>query len=332
MKKRILTGDRPTGKLHLGHFVGTLKNRIELQNEFEMYLLIADVHTLTTAPTPEKTKLLKENIINLVIDQIAAGIDPNKVTFWLQSQVPEDQVLAVILGNLISVSRLQRVPTLKEVMRDLQIENASFGLLGYPVLMSSDILIVKGEVVPVGKDQASHLEVTREIARTFNHTYGNVFPEPTALIPKGIGTLPGIDGKAKMSKSIGNAIFLSDSKEDVKNKVMRMYTDPTRIRATDPGHIEGNTVFTYHDVFNPNKDEVADLKQAYEHGKVGDVEVKEKLFKVLEDFLMPIREKRVTLEKEKGKIREIIEKGTQKARKEAQITLAEVKEKMGLIF
>lgn len=330
MKKRILTGDRPTGKLHLGHFVGTLKNRIEMQDEYDMYLLVADIHTLTTATSPEKTDLLKDNIENLVIDQIASGIDPEKVTFWLQSLVPEDQVLAIILGNFISVTRLQRVPTLKEVMRDLQIENASFGLLGYPVLMSSDILIVKGEVVPVGKDQASHLEVTREIARTFNNTYGQVFPEPMALIPKGIGTLPGLDGKAKMSKSLGNAIFLSDSSGEVKKKVMRMYTDPTRIRVTDPGHIEGNAVFTYHDVFNPNKDEVADMKQAYEHGKISDVAVKEKLYKVLEDFLSPIREKRAKLEKDKGRIKEIIIEGSKKARTESQKTLEEVKEKIGL--
>lgn len=329
MKKRILSGDRPTGKLHLGHYVGTLQNRVKMQDEYQTFLLVADYHTLTTAPEKEKTQLLSQNIQNLVLDQLSVGINPEKVTFCLQSLIPEDQVLAIILGNIIGVARLQRVPTLKEVMRDLHIENPSLGLLTYPVLMSADILMVRADVVPVGKDQAAHLEVTREIARTFNSMYGKVFPEPMAIIPKGVGSLPGIDGKAKMSKSLNNAIYLSDTKEEVKKKVMRMYTDPTRIRATDPGHIEGNPVFTYHDLFNPNKEEVADLKQRYERGTVSDVEVKEKLVIVLNNFLDPIRERRESYSKNKQLIREILLEGSNKARIEAQKTLAEVKEKMG---
>lgn len=330
-KKRILTGDRPTGKLHLGHFVGSLANRVRLQDEYECFFLVADYHTLTTAPEKEKISKLSQNIHDLVLDELSVGIDPKKSVIYLQSGVPEVCELTLILSMLISVPRLQRLPTLKEVMRDLKIETASFGLLGYPVLMAADILMVRANLVPVGKDQESHLEVTRELAKRFNEMYGEVFPIPEALIGE-VPTLPGIDGKAKMSKSLGNCIYLSDDKKTVEEKVMNMYTDPTRIHPTDPGHVEGNPVFVYHDAFNKDKEEVEDLKKRYRQGKVGDIEVKTKLAKALNEFLEPIRQRRVRFEKEKGLVEEILRQGTKKAREEAQKTLALARQRMGFNY
>src|SRR3989304_9795705 len=325
--KRILTGDRPTGKLHLGHFIGSLKNRLALQDEHEVFLLVADLHALTTTTD---TSEIKQNIKDLVLDQLSVGIDPVKVNFCVQSRIPEDQELAVILSMLVSKSRLERIPTLKDVLRDLKIENPSLGLLSYPVLMAADILMIKANLVPVGKDQASHVELTREIAEKFNSTYGEIFPVPEALIPEEIGTLPGIDGKMKMSKSLNNAIYLSDNAEEVKRKAMSMYTDPTRIKATVPGTVEGNPVFIYHDAFNSNKTEVEDLKKRYREGKVGDIEVKEKLISALNKFLDPIREARAKYEKEEGLVEKILEEGTKKARAEAIETLNLVKKAMNL--
>jgi tryptophanyl-tRNA synthetase len=283
MKKRILTGDRPTGKLHLGHFVGSLQNRIRLQDEYEVYLLVADLHALTTNTD---TKELKQNIKDLVLDQLSVGIDPKKVTFCVQSAIPEAQELAVIFSMLVQKPRLERVPTLKEMLRDLNIENPSLGLLSYPVLQAADILMVKADLVPVGKDQASHVELTREMAEKFNVTYKNTLPLPEALIPKEIGTLPGTDGKAKMSKSLNNTIFLSDSAKEVEAKISKMYTDPTRIHPTDPGHTEKNPVFIYLDAFAQEKDKakVEELKKKYREGKVGDVEVKKFLVGILNEF------------------------------------------------
>jgi len=330
MKKRVLTGDRPTGKLHLGHYVGSLVNRVRLQDEYECFFIIADLHTLTTSPTKEKISHIKQNIREIVLDYLAVGIDPNKSVIYQQSLVPEVTYLALIFSMLISVPRCQRVPTLKEVMHDLHITQPSLGLLSYPVLQAADILIVKANLVPVGKDQESHIEVCREIARKFNQMYGKVFPEPKALIGE-VPTLPGIDGKAKMSKSLGNCIYLSDDSQIVKQKVMSMYTDPTRIHPTDPGHIEGNPVFIYHDAFNSNKAEVEDLKARYVAGKVGDVEVKEKLAVAINNFLEPIREKRRKFSQRKGLVEEIIFEGSKIAQKEASRTLTEVKEAMGLV-
>ena len=326
--KRILTGDRPTGKLHLGHYVGSLKNRLRLQDEFEVYLLVADLHALTTNTD---TRSLKQNIKDLVLDQLAVGIDPKKVTFCVQSQIPEDQELAVIFSMLVSKPRLERIPTLKEVMRDLKIETASLGLLSYPVLQAADVLMVKANLVPVGKDQASHIELTREVAQKFNSTYKETFPVPEALIPKDISTLLGIDGRQKMSKSLNNAIFLSDDEEIVREKVMKMYTDPTRIHSTDPGHVEGNLLFIYHDAFNENRIAVEELKRRYQEGKVGDVEVKEKLASALNKFLGPIRTRRRRLEKETGLVEKILEEGTKKTRAQAKKTLQEAKAAMNLV-
>jgi len=259
-KGRLLTGDRPTGHLHLGHYVGTLHNRVRLQDEYDCFFLLADLHLLTTRL--ENLDEIRANSRDIVLDYLSVGIDPARSTIVLQSLIPQTAELQLIFSMLVTVPRLQRVPTLKEVMKDLHIQQPSLGLLAYPVLQAADILIVRGEIVPVGKDQASHLEVTREIARRFNEQFAPVFPEPQTLIGE-VGTLPGIDGKAKMSKSLGNAIHLADDLEEVRRKVMSMYTDPTRIHPTDPGHVEGNPVFIYHDAFNPDKAEVAELKERY---------------------------------------------------------------------
>jgi len=331
MKKRILTGDRPTGKLHLGHYVGSLKNRIKLQEEYDCYFIIADLHTLTTQP--EKTSDLKNNIRELVLDYLAVGIDPEKATIYLQSAIPEVAELAIIFGNLVSVPRLERMPTLKDVMRDAQIKIPSYGLLGYPVLQAADILMVKADLVPVGRDQESHIEITREIAREFNRLYGETFPVPEALIPKDIGTLPGTDGKAKMSKSAGNVINLSDSASEVKKKVMAMYTDPKRIHGDEPGDTRNNPVFIYLGAFSQSeksKSKVEELKARYRDGRVKDVEVKEFLVEVLEEFLQPIRKKRAEFEKQPGLVEKILKEGTQKARAEAQKTLSDVHRAMKL--
>src|SRR3990167_469527 len=332
MKKRILTGDRPTGKLHLGHYVGSLKNRLRLQNEYECFFIIADLHTLTTAP--EKTGELKKNIRDLVLDYLSVGIDPKKATIYLQSQIPEVAELAVIFGNLVSVPRLNRMPTLKDVMRDAHIQIPSYGLLGYPVLQAADILMVKADLVPVGRDQESHIEITREIAGRFNNTYRDVFPLPLALIPEDIGTLPGTDGKAKMSKTAGNVINLSDSAEEVKKKVMAMYTDPERIHGDEPGKVEGNPVFVYLDAFADHGDQkkIEEYKERYLKGKIKDVEVKVYLLEVLDRFLQPLRTLRKEFEKQDGLVEEVLKEGTKKARKEAQKTLEDVRRamKMGI--
>lgn len=331
MKKRILTGDRPTGRLHLGHYVGSLKNRIRLQEEYECYFIIADLHTLTTQP--EKTNDLKDNIRELVLDYLAVGIDPAKATIYLQSAIPEVAELAVIFGNLVSVPRLERMPTLKDVMRDAHIKIPSYGLLGYPVLQAADILMVKADLVPVGRDQESHIEITREIAGRFNNNYGSpstssgqIFPLPVALVPKDFGTLPGTDGKAKMSKSAGNVINLSDSAGEVKKKVMAMYTDPQRVHGDEPGKVEGNPVFVYLDAFAEHGDpaKIEEYKKRYRKGKIKDVEVKEYLYEVLERFLEPVRQIRAEFEKQPGLVEKILREGTKRTRVQAQDTLSQV--------
>ena len=330
-KKRILTGDRPTGKLHLGHYVGSHKNRVELQDKYDCFFLIADLHMLTTQIKQEEIVKIPQNIKDLILDYLSIGIDPDKSTIYLQSQVPEVTFLATLLGMLVTVPRLQRIPTLKDVTQDLQIKKPSFGLLGYPVLMAADILMVRANLVPVGKDQEAHVELARELVRKFNSLYGEVFPEPKPLIGE-VPTLVGTDGKAKMSKSLGNCIYLSEPPEAVRQKVREMYTDPTRIHPTDPGHVEGNPVFIYHDAFNPNKKEVEDLKKRYREGRVGDVEVKEGLAKVLNEFLDPIRKRRIEFEKRPELVDDILREGSERAREEAAETLKLVKEAMGLDY
>jgi len=330
MKKRILTGDRPTGKLHLGHYVGTLANRVRLQNEYECFFIVADLHMLTTKISKKEISQIDKNARDLVLDYLAVGIDPDKSVIYRQSRVPEVTYLSLLFSMLVSVPRCQRVPTLKEVMHDLNIQKPSLGLLTYPVLQAADILMVKANLVPVGKDQETHIELSREIARRFNELYGKVFPEPKALIGE-VPTLPGLDGKAKMSKSLGNCIYLSDDEQTVEKKVMSMYTDPKRIHPTDLGRVKGNPVFIYHNAFNKDKKEVEDLKKRYRAGKVGDVEVKVKLAKAINEFLTPIRERRAKFEKEKNLVEKILEKGNKKAQAEAQKILKEAQKAMGLV-
>ena len=328
-KGRLLTGDRPTGRLHLGHYVGSLENRLRLQEEYECFFLIADYHVLTTGA--ERTREIRQNIQDLMLDYLSVGIDPERSTIYLQSLVPEVAVLHLIFTMLTTVPRLQRVPTLKEVMRDLKLETATLGLLEYPVLQAADILMVRADVVPVGKDQASHLEVTREIARRFNELYGPVFPEPETVTGR-VGTLVGTDGQAKMSKSLDNAIYLSDDAATVTKKVSGMFTDPTRIHPTDPGHVEGNPVFIYHDAFNRYVAEVEELKDRYRKGTVGDVEVKKRLVRALNEFLDPIRERRARWAADPVRIEEIVVEGSRAARREAQATLALCLEHMGMDY
>ncbi|MFC0624911.1 tryptophan--tRNA ligase [Kribbella deserti] len=327
--QRMLTGDRPTGKLHLGHFVGSLENRVRLQHQYETYLIIADLHMLTTKNTREDIAQVSENARHLVIDSLAAGIEPDRATFYLQSAIPEVMELNTLFQNLVSVPRLERTPSLKDMARDAKKDEMPYGLLGYPVLQAADILCVKAHVVPVGKDNHAHVEITREIARRFNHLYGEVFPVPE-LVTSDVPTLIGTDGQGKMSKSIGNVIYLSDTEAEVRKKVTGMYTDPNRIRADIPGKVEGNPVFIYHDVFNKNLAEVADLKERYQAGKVGDVEVKEKLAIAINLFLDPMRERRAKFESQTGLIDQIIVEGTEKTRKEVQQVVFEVRKAMGL--
>lgn len=318
---RLLTGDRPTGPLHLGHFVGTIKNRVELQDKYETFLFIANYHMLTTKAEKLLDLDLKKITYEIVRDNLACGVDPKKVTYYQQSDVPETFELATILGMLIKVPRLEIVPSLKDMMRDSGLDAPSYGLLGYPVLMASDILVVKGDVVPVGRDNLANVEVARELAQRFNTSFGKTLTVPEPIVAGKV--LPGTDGMSKMSKSLSNAIFLSDGTAEVKRKVMSMYTDPKRIKATDPGQVEGNPVFIYHDAFNTNTAEVAGLKKRYAKGEVGDVEVKEKLVRTLEAFLEPIRERRVKITDQE--ISDILASGASRAREVAKETLAEVR-------
>jgi len=328
-KKRILTGDRPTGRLHLGHYVGSIKARVALQEQYETFLLIADLHMLTTKNSKEDIAQIDENARNMVLDYLACGIDPNKVTIYLQSAVHETYELAVLFQSLVTVPRLERLPSLKEMARAAHKDEMPFGLLGYPVLQAADILLPRAHLVPVGKDNLAHVEITREIARRFNHFYGEVFPIPEAMIPE-TGTLVGTDGQAKMSKSLNNAIMLSDDAKTVRKKVFSMFTDPNRIRSDIPGRVEGNPVFIYHDVFNPNKAEVEDLKARYRAGAVGDVEVKEKLALAINNFLDPIRERRQAYEEDKGFVDDVIVQGTLHTREVARETIIAAKKAMGL--
>jgi tryptophanyl-tRNA synthetase len=328
-RKRILTGDRPTGKLHVGNYVGTLANRVKLQDEYETFLLVADHHMLTTKL--DGLGQIEQNIRDDVIDNLAVGVDPEKVNYFLQSLVPQIPELHLYFSMLVSVPRVQRIPTLKDQLRDHGLAQPTYGLLGYPVLQAADILIVKGDLVPVGRDQESHVELTREIARRFNELFAPVFPVPESLIPD-MGLLPGIDGRDKMGKSLDNAIFLSDDAKTVEQKVKRMYTDPNRVRADVPGRVEGNPVFVYHDTFNPDKAEVDDLKARYREGKVSDVEVKRSLIAALERFLAPIRERRAELEAKPKLVDEILAAGSERARREAAETLHQVREAMRLDY
>lgn len=330
-KRRLLTGDRPTGRLHLGHYVGSLANRVRLQDEYECFFLVADLHMLTTRPQKEAIEELRTNVREMVLDYLAVGIDPARTTIYLQSAIHAVYEMNLFFGMLVTLPRLTRLPSIKDMAKAARMDDEAipFGLIGYPVLQAADILMPMAHLVPVGKDNEAHIEITREIARRFNHLYGETFPEPEALLGE-VPTLVGTDGKNKMSKSLGNAIFLSDDAKTVAKKIKGAYTDPNRVRADVPGTPEGNPVFAYHDAFNPDQAEVQDLKARYRQGKVTDVEVKEKLIAALDAFLDPIRERRSHYEKEKGLVEEILYEGTLRTNQIADETLKRMKSAMGL--
>ena len=327
----VLTGDRPTGPLHLGHYVGSLLNRIELQDKYQQYVMIADIQALTdNYEHPEK---VRKNVLQVGLDYLAVGLDPNKTTFFIQSMIPQIAELTVLYLNLVTVSRLERNPTVKTEIKQKGFERSlPAGFLVYPVSQAADITIVKGTLVPVGEDQLPMIEQTNEIVRSFNRLYkGDVFPEVKALIPK-VSRLPGTDGSNKMSKSLGNAIFLNDSLDEIKKKVMSMYTDPGHLRVEDPGKVEGNTVFTYLDIFDPNKKEVAELKEQYRRGGLGDVKLKKRLIDVLEAVIAPIRARRQELEKDPNHVMNLLLEGTKKTLQVAKQTMYDVRRAMHLEY
>jgi tryptophanyl-tRNA synthetase len=330
-KKVILTGDRPTGPLHLGHYIGSLKQRIALQKDHTQYIMIADVQALTdNAATPEK---LRAAVTQVMLDYLAIGIDPQLSTIFIQSLIPEIAELAIFYLNLVTVARLQRNPTVKtEIQQKGFGTSIPAGFLVYPVHQAADITIVKGELVPVGADQIPMVEQTNDIVDTFNRIYQtNVLKRAEAYVPA-IARLPGIDGMAKMSKSLGNAIYLCDDADTVKHKVMQMYTDPHHIHVQDPGTVEGNTVFAYLDAFDPDTQEVQELKERYQKGGLGDVVLKKKLITVLNTFLDPIRTKRAEWTMYEYEIKELLRAGTEKVRGVAQQTMKEVREAMKLNY
>ncbi|MBA3958188.1 MAG: tryptophan--tRNA ligase [Parachlamydiaceae bacterium] len=330
-KKRLLTGDRPTGLLHLGHYVGSLKNRVLLQDKYECFFIIADLHMLTTKPSKEDILKSRDHIHEMLLDYLACGIDPTKATIYLQSAIPAVYEMNLIFEMLISLNRLTGLPSLKEMARNAHMdpESVPFGLIGYPVLQTADVLMPKAHVVPVGKDNEAHIELSRDIARRFNQSYGDIFPMPEALLSD-IPTLVGTDGKGKMSKSANNCIFLSDDSATVEKKVRGMYTDPQRVSADTPGTVEGNPVFTFHDIFNDNRSEVEELKSRYRQGTVGDVEVKQCLTMALNRFLDPFRERRRHFAENKGLVEEILYEGTLHMTEVANQTLKEIRSAMGL--
>jgi tryptophanyl-tRNA synthetase len=330
-KKRILTGDRPTGRLHLGHYVGSLVNRVALQDQYDCSFIIADLHVLTTKPSKEEIQEIRENVRLMVLDYLACGIDPAKSVIYLQSAVPAVYEMNLIFEMMISINRLTGLPSLKEMARNAHMDpdNVPFGLIGYPVLQTADIMLPKAHLVPVGKDNEAHVELARDIVRRFNILYGEVFPMPEALVGD-VPTLVGTDGKGKMSKSAGNCIFLSDDAKAVEKKVNSMYTDPNRIRADVPGSVEGNPVFMYHDIFNKNKAEVEELKVRYREGSIGDVEVKKLLTAALNTFLEPIRERRKAFEEDKGYVEQVVYEGTLRMIEISNQTVKEMRSAMGL--
>ncbi len=327
MKQRLLTGDRPTGPLHLGHYLGSLRNRVKYQESHECFFVIADLHTLTTRPGKEQIACMNEYIHHIVLDYLAVGIDPDRSTVFVQSSVPGISELSTLLGMLVTAPRLERIPSLKEMARSEGLSAMPFGLLGYPVLMSADILMPRANLVPVGIDNQGNVELAREIARRFNRNYGEVFPIPEMELE---GTLIGTDGQAKMSKSLNNAIFLSDSPAVVEEKVMGMYTDPNRTSADVPGQVEGNPVFIYHDHFNPDLEQILELKERYKQGKVGDVEVKRKLALAINQFLDPVRARREKYTCQPDLVLDILNEGSHRMQIESEETLALVHEAMGL--
>ena len=334
-KEILLTGDRPTGKLHIGHYIGSLKNRVKLQNsgKYDPYIMIADTQALTdNARNPEK---IRNSLIQVALDYLAVGLDPNKSTIYVQSQIPALFELTAYYMDLVTVARLERNPTVKTEIKQKDFKDSiPVGFLNYPVSQAADITAFKATIIPVGDDQEPMLEQTREIVRTFNRVYNtDILVEPKGYFPpKGQGRLPGLDGNAKMSKSLGNAIYLADDAKTVQKKVMSMYTDPNHIHVEDPGKVEGNTVFTYLDVFDPDKDKVAELKEEYQKGGLGDVKIKRYLNKVLEAELAPIRERREKFAQDEDAVYEMLLEGSKKANKVANETLQQVRDAIGLNY
>ncbi|MDF7638290.1 tryptophan--tRNA ligase [Lactobacillus sp. ESL0791] len=334
-KKIILTGDRPTGKLHIGHYIGSLKNRVKLQNsgEYLPYIMIADTQALTdNARNPEK---IRNSLIQVALDYLAVGLDPEKSVIFIQSQIPALFELTAYYMDLVTVARLERNPTVKtEIKQKGFNDSIPVGFLNYPVSQAADITAFKANLVPVGDDQEPMIEQAREIVRTFNRVYDcDVLVEPEGYFPEeGQGRLPGLDGNAKMSKSLGNAIYLSDNAKTVQEKVMSMYTDPGHIHVEDPGKVEGNTVFTYLDVFAPDQDKVAELKEQYQKGGLGDVKIKRYLNEVLEEELEPIRARRAKYAQDEDAIYEMLQEGSKKANKAANATLEEARDAIGLNY
>lgn len=337
-KPVILTGDRPTGKLHLGHYVGSLKNRVSLQNEnkYKMFVFLADQQALTDHA--KESKMIRESIFNVALDYLSVGLDPSKSTIFIQSQVPELAELTMYYMNLVSLARLERNPTVKtEIAQKGFGESIPAGFLVYPISQAADITAFKANVVPVGNDQRPMIEQTREIVRSFNHTYKTAcLIEPEGLYPENekAGRLPGLDGNAKMSKSLGNGIYLSDDADTVRQKVMSMYTDPNHIRIEDPGQLEGNMVFHYLDIFGQKEDkaDIEAMKEHYQRGGLGDVKTKRYLLDILERELAPIRQRRLEYAKDKGEVFRMLEVGSQKAQAVAAQTLSEVKAAMGIRY
>ncbi|HFZ9954309.1 TPA: tryptophan--tRNA ligase [Streptococcus agalactiae] len=337
-KPIILTGDRPTGKLHIGHYVGSLKNRVLLQNEgsYTLFVFLADQQALTDHAKAPQT--IVESIGNVALDYLAVGLDPNKSTLFIQSQIPELAELSMYYMNLVSLARLERNPTVKtEIAQKGFGESIPAGFLVYPVAQAADITAFKANLVPVGTDQKPMIEQTREIVRSFNHAYNcQVLVEPEGIYPENdaAGRLPGLDGNAKMSKSLNNGIFLADDMDTVKKKVMSMYTDPNHIKVEEPGQIEGNMVFHYLDVFGRDEDqkEITAMKEHYQKGGLGDVKTKRYLLDILERELSPIRERRLEYAKDMGQVYQMLQKGNEKAQAVAASTLDEVKSAMGLNY
>jgi len=329
-KARVVSGMRPTGRLHLGHLVGALGNWVSLQDQYDCFYFVADWHALTSdfADTSQLTRYTYEN----VADWMGAGLDPEKSTFFIQSLVPEHAELYLLLSMVVPVPWLERVPTYKEQQESLKDKDLSaIGFLGYPLLQTADVAMYDARFVPVGEDQVAHLELAREVVRRFNKFYGDVLVEPQPLLTP-FGRLPGLDGDKKMSKSLGNTIHLSDTADEVMKKVRQMYTDPKRVRADIPGTVEGNPVFVYHDAFNPNTAEVEDLKTRYRAGTVGDVEVKTKLAHALNAHLDPIRERRAAALAKPGHLREMLFEGSTRARAVAAETMARVRDAMKIAY
>ncbi|MYV17331.1 tryptophan--tRNA ligase [Furfurilactobacillus milii] len=334
-KKIILTGDRPTGKLHIGHYVGSLRNRVALQNsgDYETFIMIADMQALTdNARDPEK---IRKSLTEVTLDYLAVGIDPKKSTILVQSQIPALNELTMIYLNLVTLARLERNPTVKsEISQKGFGQSIPAGFLTYPVSQTADITAFKATTVPVGDDQEPMLEQARELVRSFNGAYHkDILVEPEGVFPpKGEGRIPGLDGNAKMSKSLGNAIYLSDDADTVTKKVMSMYTDPEHIKVSDPGHVEGNTVFTYLDIFDPDKAHIADLKAQYQAGGLGDVKIKRYLNEVLEATLAPIRKRRAEYAANLDYVYKVLEDGSAHANEVANKTLQEVRDAMGINY